>query len=125
MFRQRIAILVAILVLIVASFEAGQWAHDMYRDDSGIYYTQAMLAFGHYTSYGRIKYSLEHKCYDAALTDAKELQNLQIRLISDSLRATNNNPELLEYIRLRNPELLKAILAGDIPKQRSYTTTCP
>lgn len=84
-----------------------------------------MLAFGHYVSYERIKDLLERKCYEAALTKAKEMQNLQVVLLSDNLKKTKNDPELLEYVQLRNPELLKAILAGHIPELRTYTTSCP
>ena len=53
------------------------------------------------------------------------MQDLQIVLLSDNLRATENDPDLLEYVKLRNPELLKAIFAGHVPELRTYTTTCP
>jgi hypothetical protein len=53
------------------------------------------------------------------------MQNLQVVLLSDNLKRTKNDPELLEYVRRRNPELLKAILAGHIPELRTYTTSCP
>ncbi|GHU37475.1 hypothetical protein AGMMS50256_35470 [Betaproteobacteria bacterium] len=94
-------------------------------DESGVYYTQAMLAFAHYTSYKQIKDFMEKGCYDAALTDVREMQNLQMNLLSENLKRANNDLELLEYIEFRNPELLKAIMAGHIPELRAYTTTCP
>lgn len=125
--KLRVIILFVLINLIVAaaSFGAGWQMKRMKPDESGVYYTQAMLAFGHYTSYERIKVFLERKCYDAALMDAREMQNLQMVLLADNLRGTGNDPELLEYIKARNPDLLKAILAGKIPELRSYTTTCP
>jgi hypothetical protein len=99
--------------------------HHSNREDGGIYFTQAMLAFGHYTTYAKIAAELEKKCYDAALTDARELKNLQAVLLADNLRATGNDPSLLEYIKLRDAELLKSVLAGHVPEVRPYTTICP
>ena len=129
MTRPKLTIVILIVMVNIAvaaiSFEAGRRMATMNSDESGVYYTQAMLASGHYSSYGRIKVLLERKCYDAALTDAREMQNLQMILLSDNLKGTNNDPSLLEYIQLRNPELLKAVLAGHLPELRPYTTTCP
>jgi hypothetical protein len=95
------------------------------RAEASVSFTQAMLAFGHYMTYSKIASELEKKCYDAALTDAKEMRNLQITLLADNLRASGNNQDLVDYVRLRDPDLLKAIQSGRVPEPRSYTTTCP
>ena len=42
--------------------------------------------------------------YEAALTEIRGLKNLQITLVSDNLRRTGNDPELLEYIKVRDPK---------------------
>lgn len=68
---------------------------------------------------------MEKKCYDAALTEAKEMRNAQVVLLADNLTKTGNDPALLEYIKLRDAELLKSVLAGHVPELRTYTTTCP
>lgn len=88
-------------------------------------YVQAMLAFGHYKTYARIADFLEKKCYDAALTEAKEMRNAQVVLLADNLPRTGNDPALVESIKLRDAELLKSVLAGHTPELRPYTTTCP
>jgi len=103
----------------------GQRTRHSNQDDGGIYFTQATLAFGHYTSYSRIAGLLEKKCYDAALTVAREMRNLQVVLLSDNLRAAENDPSLLEYIKSRDPDLLKSIQSGYKPELRPYATTCP
>jgi hypothetical protein len=84
-----------------------------------------MLAFGRYKFYERIESMLLRKCYEAALTEARELKALQISLVSENLRAAGSGPELTEYIKIRDPELLKTVLAGPIPEPKPYTTTCP
>jgi len=94
------------------------------QDDSGVYYTQAMLAFADYKDYGSIADYLEKKCYDAALTRAKQVRDAQVVLLAENLRATGNDPTLLEYIKLRDPELLKSVLAGHTPELRTETMTC-
>lgn len=86
---------------------------------------QATLAFGHLKSYERIESLLVRKCYDAALTEATELKNLQTALVSENLRASGNDPELVEYIKTRDPKLLETVLAGPVPQPKLYTTTCP
>ena len=118
-----VSLVLANLALVAGSYELGRRVH--HSKDGGIYFTQAMLAFGHYTTYGKIAAELEKKCYDAALTDAREMKNLQAVLLADNLRATENDPSLLEYIKLRDAELLKSVLAGHTPEVRPYTTTCP
>lgn len=105
------------------SYEFGQWSQ---RRLSGrdVYFVQATLAFAHYKSYERIKQFLERNCYEAALKDATEMKNSQVVLLSDNLRATEYDQELLEYVNLRDPELLKNVLAGQVPELRSYDTPC-
>ncbi len=120
-------ILSGFVVVAVAAFKVGQWA-DKSTDGQGqdvVFHTQAVLAFAHYTSYERIRDLLERKCYDAALTVATQMRNLQINLLSDNLKKTGSNPELQEYVRFRNPQLLKEVMEGHVPELESYTTTCP
>jgi len=112
------------LGLVAGSYEIGQRTRQS-NNNSGVHYVQASLAFGHYKSYGSIAALLEKKCYDAALTEAKKMRDLQVVLLAENLRATGNDPNLLEYIKLRDPELLKSVLAGHTPELRTYTTTCP
>jgi hypothetical protein len=86
---------------------------------------QATLAFGHLKSYERVESLLTRKCYEAALTEATELKNLQLALVSENLRESDNDPELVEYIKIRDPKLLETVLAGRVPQPKAYTTTCP
>jgi hypothetical protein len=94
-------------------------------ETASVAYTQTLIAFGHYKSYERIESLLERKCYEAAKTEAKELKKLQVVLVSDNLRRTGNDQELIEYMKLRDPSLLEAIMAGRIPELQSYSTSCP
>lgn len=110
------------LGLLAVAYESGQRMH--HRDDSRVYYTQAMLAFGHYKNYGTIAAELEWKCYNDALTNAKEMKKLQIVLLSENLRKTGNDPSLLDYIKLRDADLLKSVLAGHVPELEPYGTNC-
>lgn len=120
---------VAGLVLAVGSYEIGSHTRKLKHDDSGVYVTQAMLAFAHYKTYGYIADYLERKCYDAALTMAKEQKYAQVVLLAENLQRTQNDPSLLEYIRFRDPELLKSVLAGRVPElptpEKPVTMTCP
>jgi hypothetical protein len=84
-----------------------------------------MLAFGHYKFYERIESLLVRKCYEAALTEAIETKALELKLVADNLRASDNDPELVEYIRTRDPRLLETVLAGRVTEPKTYTTTCP
>jgi hypothetical protein len=59
------------------------------------------------------------------LTEARELKNLQVTLLYENLRATENHPELVEYIKIRDPKLLEIVLAGRVPGPKPYTTKCP
>lgn len=88
-------------------------------------HTQATLAFAHYKGYGAIESLLKRKCLEAALTESRESKNYQIKLMASNIKRTNNDPELIEYIRLREPKLLEDILSGQIPEINPYTTTCP
>jgi len=80
---------------------------------------------GHYKFYERIESLLLSKCYEAALTEARELKNLQLFLLSENMRQTGNHPELVEYINIRDPKVLETVLAGPVPEPKPYTTTCP
>lgn len=84
-----------------------------------------MLAFGHHAFYENIESFLTQKCYDAALTEARELKNLQLTLLAENLRASSNDPKLVAYIKLRDPKLLETVQAGRLPELKPYTTTCP
>ena len=95
------------------------------QEGAALAYTQAQLAFGHYKFYERIESLLERKCYEAAMTEARELKKLQIVLVSDNLHRTGSDQELIEYMKLRDPKLLEMVLTGKTPALQSYTTTCP
>lgn len=84
-----------------------------------------MLAFGDYKFYERIESMLVRKCYEAALTEAREQKVLQLRLLSENLRMSGNDPQLMGYIKLRDPKLLETVLAGRVPEPKPYSTTCP
>lgn len=94
-------------------------------ESSAVAYGQATLALANYKFYERLESLLLSKCYEAALTDARELKNLQLFLLSENLRRTGNHPELVEYIKLRDPKVLETVLAGSVPEPKPYTTTCP
>jgi hypothetical protein len=121
-------LVVVVLMLVAVSFEIGQRVRPLNRDDRSVAYsvayTKAMLAVTHYRYYGYIAEYLEKKCYDDALTMAKEQRNLQMDLLAKNLGRTGNDPSLLQYIKLREPELLTHVLAGHIPEVRTYTTKC-
>jgi hypothetical protein len=89
------------------------------------YVESALLAFGHYKFYERIESLIDRKCYEPALTEAQELKNLQLILLSENLRASGYDPELMEYIKFRDPKLLEIVLVGRVPELKTYTTTCP
>ena len=124
-----IGLVVVGLVLVAGAYEMGLRMRPLKHDTTGVAYTQAMLAFAHYKSYGYIADYLERKCYDAALTEAKEMRDAQVVLLADNLQQTRNDPSLLEYIRFRDPELLKSVLAGHVPElptpAKPLTLTCP
>ena len=88
-------------------------------------YVQATLAFAHYKAYERLESLLLRKCYEAALTESRGLTDEQLRLLADNFRETENDPDLAEYIKLRDPKVLERVLAGRIPEAKPYTTTCP
>jgi|ERR1700733_8984727 len=107
------------LVLIGAAYQLGR-----YRGRHAVYRTQAILAFGHYTFYRSIADNLKKKCYDAALAEARGLRDEQIVLFADNLRSTGNDPGVLAYIRLRDPELLRSVLSGHTPELKPFSTDC-
>jgi len=123
MFRSRFVIVTAIGVLffglLVAAYRFGQW-----HKHGDVHYTQAMLAFANYKTYALITDYLEKKCYEAALTEARETRNLQVRLLADNFREAGNKPKLLAYIKVRDPQLLNSVQSGQVPEVRPFTTTC-
>lgn len=122
MTRSRVAVVTALVVLGCLLGGAG-YQLGRYRSRNGVYRTQALMAFANYVTYRDIAGYLEHKCYDPALAEAASMRDVQIVVLSDNLRRTGNSPGLLAYLRSRDPELLKSVLAGHIPKFRSFTTT--
>lgn len=117
-------ILLAGVVVAFMSFRYGLHAQQA-AEDRSVAYAQATLAYGHYKANERMESLLLRKCYDAAMTEARELKNLQLKLLFDNLRATENDPELVEYIKIRDPKLLEIVLSGRVPEPKPYTTTCP
>ena len=65
------------------------------EDNRSLASAQAMLAFGHYKFYERLESMLVQKCYEAALTETRELKKLQLALVSRNLRASDNEPGLV------------------------------
>ena len=121
-----IAVLFVLSTIVVAALSFRYGAHVQKAEENiGLAYTQAVLAYGHYRTYERIESLLERKCFSAAMTELRESKKLQLVLASDNLRASNNHPELVEYIRLRDEKFLDTIMAGTVPHLTSYTTTCP
>lgn len=126
----RSKLLTALIVVLVTatvailSFRYGA-SLSVANETASVAYTQAQIAFGHYKFYERIESLLERRCYEAAMTEAKELKRLQAVLVSDNLRRTGNDQDLIEYLKLRDPALLDTVLAGKTPEPRTYTTTCP
>jgi hypothetical protein len=119
-----VVIVLGVLTAAAVSYQYGRFT-EWTAGGRSFAYTQAVLAVGHYKAYERIESFLALKCYDAALKEASELKNLQITLAYENLRASDNDAELVEYIRTRDPNLLEAISSGRVPELKSYTTTCP
>lgn len=121
-------ILITVAVLTIASVS---YRYGLHAQESGQYhrshaYTQAILAFAHYRTISSIEALLQKKCYNAALTTVREEKNLQIHLLSENLHSADKDPQLLEYVKTREPELLASILEGQLPElKQSYTITCP
>ena len=119
------------LVVAVAATAAaiGSYLYATHRqqaiENQNLAHTQAMLAVGHHKTYERLEALLERKCFEAALVEARGLKNLQVVLVSENLRATNNDPELLAYIQTRDPKLYGVISSGRLPELKTYSTTCP
>jgi hypothetical protein len=117
------------VLLLVAAAAALSYGYAVHTERAARGYasahTQAVLAVGHFKSYERVESLIERKCFEAALTEIRELKNLQVTLASDNVRATNNDPELIDYIRTRAPKLHEAISSGRLPSLKTYTTTCP
>jgi hypothetical protein len=115
------------LVGIVAAFVSyrygvqGEQATQKYS----VAYAQATVALADYKALERIESLVQRKCYEAALTEAREQKHLQVKLLSDNLSATENAPELVEYIKVRDSKVLEAVQGGRIPEPEPYATTCP
>jgi uncharacterized protein (DUF58 family) len=88
-------------------------------------YAQATIAFAHYKTLERIEFLLARKCYDAALTEARWHKDAELVLLSENFAATGKDPELREYIKLRDPKVTQVILSGRLPDLRPLTTECP
>jgi hypothetical protein len=119
-----ILIILGSIALAFVSFRYGLHAQQS-EENRNMAYVQATLALAHYKTNERIESLLLRKCYEAALTEARELKNLQVTLLYENLRATENHPELVEYIKIRDPKLLEIVLAGRVPEPKPYTTKCP
>jgi len=117
-----ILLVVAGLALVAGSYEMGR----RMRPHGYIYYVQGSLALGDYKYYGIITDFLQQKCYDDALALAKYQRDLKRSVVAVNMRLSGNDPALLEYIKLRDPELLKSVLAGHPPEAPGpIWTTCP
>ena len=124
--RAKVAIPLVIALFIIAI--AGYWfgaSRSHAELGPAVAYTQAQLAFGHHKFYERIESLLERKCYEAAMTEARELKKLQLVLISDNLSRAGNDHELIEYMKLRDSKVVEIVLSGKLPELKTYTTTCP
>ena len=119
-----ILIILGSVVLASVSFRYGLYAHQA-TEKRNMAYVQATLAFAHYKTNERIESLLLRRCYEAALTEAREQKNLQVTLLYENLGRTENDPELVAYIKIRDPKLLETVLAGRVPELKPYTTTCP
>jgi hypothetical protein len=117
-------LVVAGLVLVAASYEMGRRMQLVNRNDRSLAYTKAVLAFAHYKHYADIADYLEQKCYDDAVTMARFMRDSEKSLVAANLRRTANDPTLLEYIKFRDPELLKSVLAASTPEPQPITTRC-
>lgn len=107
------------LALAGATYQLGR-----YRGHRDVYRTQAILAFGHYKFYGYIADYPQKKCYEAALAEATGQRDAEIFLFAENLRMTGNDPDVLAYVRFRDPELLKSVLSGHTTEMRPFSTTC-
>jgi hypothetical protein len=119
-----IPLILAAFAIAAASFLYG--GHTQRTDENrSLASVQAMLAFNHYKTYERIESLLSKKCYDAALIETGGLKSEQLFLLSENIRQTNGDPELVEYIKLRDPKVLAVVLSGGVPEPKPFTTTCP
>ena len=95
------------------------------QENHSLAYAQATVAFAHYKTLERIEFLLTRKCYDAALTEARWHKNAEILLLAENFAATGKDPELMAYIKLRDPKVMQVILSGRLPDLRPVTTECP
>lgn len=118
--------LIAGAAIASVAYRYGVNTQRLAHSQHSVAYTQAILAFAHYRTNDRIESLLVRKCYEAALLEIREQKSLQIALLSKNLHATDNDPELLQYLKIRDPKLLELILMGRVPElKKSYVTTCP
>jgi hypothetical protein len=106
------------------AYEFVKRAQDGHQTNGDVRFVQATLALLHYKSYERIEALLNGKCFDDARTVAREMKKSQMVLLSENLRATGHDQELLDYVKLRDPQLLKDVLAGHLPELKPYETSC-
>lgn len=118
--------IIAVIAIASLSYRYGLNARQLTQSNHSVAYTQAILAFAHYKTNDRIESYLLRKCYEAALSETQEQKSLQLSLLSENLYATEVDPELVQYLNIRDPKLLETILARRIPvPKKSYETTCP
>jgi hypothetical protein len=94
-------------------------------ENANLAYVQAALAFGHYKAGENLESLLVRKCFDAALAEIRQAKNMELMLLSENFQAAGRDPELAEYIRTRDANVLELVTAGRIPEMKPYTTRCP
>lgn len=112
-------IVVSLILIGTATYQLG-----LHHGRERVYRTQAILAFGHYTQDGWLIGLLEKKCYEDALAMAKLLRGNEASLFADNLRSAGNDPDVMTYVRRRDPELLSSALSGHIPGPGAIETRC-
>lgn len=114
-------------ICIVAAFVSYRYGVHAQRTGwtFSLAYTQAKLAFAHYKDNEEIESFLLRKCYEAALTQVRGQKQLELTLLHENFRKTEKDPELAEYIKVRDPKLFENLLAGRVPELKPFTTTCP
>lgn len=121
-----LVIISSILILTViglGAYELGRRA-DKKDFNNALHATQGQLAFFHYKVYKDTQFFLENECYEAALKNITEMKNLQIETLAINLQYSEYDPELIEYIKLRDPELLERVLKGNIPEFKPFSLPC-
>jgi hypothetical protein len=114
---------VATLAVAAASFYAASRIYHK-NEHRVLADVQATLAFGYYKDCERIESMLQGKCYEAALTEVRDQKSLQRWLVSENLRDSRNDPGLIHYIELRDPDMLATLSSAQMPQARRVAT-CP